>query len=102
MSMTEIPPAIDLLVDTIATIKSVERILLFGSRARGDDFPRADVDIAVEGADITDREWQMITNLAEAAPTLLKIDCVHLDKQKEKFLENILRDGVTLYERGKS
>lgn len=97
----DIDPSIGVLVRTIANIETVRRILLFGSRARGDNINnRVDVDLAVDGPDITDMEWTMIANLAEAAPTLLKIDIVHLDKQTGKFFDNIIKDGVVLYERG--
>lgn len=40
-------PAIDALVRAFGRLPFVERVYLFGSRARGDHAPRADVDLAV-------------------------------------------------------
>ncbi len=91
-------PAIEQLVKDTASFP-VRRILLFGSRARGDALPRADVDIAVDAPELTGQQWNAILEAVEKAPTLLKIDCVWLQKQDGKFLDAILRDGRILYER---
>ncbi len=99
--MTSIHPAINQLVSDIAARFPVNRVLLFGSRAREDDLPRADVDIAIDAPELTDTQWFAILDLVEEAPTLLKIDCVHLQKQNGAFLKAILRDGKPLYERKK-
>jgi len=95
-------PVINLLTQCFATIGNVKKVILFGSRARGDHNKHSDIDIAIEGENITDLESQMIYLLAEAAPTLLKIDCVEIHKlEPGAFLDAVERDGVILYERGK-
>ena len=94
-------PAIPALAAAIGAGFPVNRVLLYGSRARGDHLPRADVDLAVDAPDLTDRQWYDILDLVEAAPTLLKIDCVLLQKAKGSFLQEILKDGTPLYERSK-
>ncbi|MFZ5471860.1 MAG: HI0074 family nucleotidyltransferase substrate-binding subunit [Myxococcota bacterium] len=38
--------AISKLVSTFSQAPKVQRIVLFGSRARGDNFPRSDIDLA--------------------------------------------------------
>ncbi len=97
--MMNIHPAIDALVQDIASQYSIDQILLFGSRARGDNMPRADVDIALDAPSLKEEEWLEVLELVEDAPTLLKIDCVHLQKQSGAFLDAILNDGVVLYEK---
>ena len=72
--------------------------MLFGSRARGDNEPRSDIDLAVYGLekDKHGRFWGDIDDL----PTLLKIDLVYVSEYTNpKLLENIERDGVVIYER---
>jgi len=96
--MTTIPPAIETLITELSG-RNIARILLFGSRARGDNAPRADVDLAIDAPDLSDEEWQRIEELAEEADTLYKIDCVRLQKVPDALKENILRDGKVLYER---
>ena len=48
----------------------IERVVLYGSRARGDAQPDSDYDVAVFLKDISDR-WQEIDRLVEAQTTLL-------------------------------
>lgn len=70
--------------------------MLFGSRARGTNLPKSDIDIAIEGcpnfASLEDR-------LQEELWSLLKIDVVNLDGPlSESLREVIARDGKVLYE----
>lgn len=73
-----------------------KRLVLFGSRARGDCRQRSDIDLAVYGMPEKDRGsfWME----AEELPTLLKLDIVHICPGMDpEFLRNIEKDGVTLY-----
>ena len=73
------------------------RLVLFGSRARGDFHERSDIDLAVYGMPQKNRSSFRLD--AEELPTLLKLDIVHvLPGMDRKFLENIEKDGVTLYD----
>ena len=72
-----------------------KRLVLFGSRARGDNRPNSDIDLAVYGMPEDNRaEFWMH---CEELPTLLKFDIVHIqDGMEPVFLANIERDGVEL------
>lgn len=79
------------------TYKS-EKIILFGSRARGDHKERSDIDLAIYGMPEDNRApfWSDIDDL----PTLLKFDLVHITKDTDvELLKNIEKDGVILYEK---
>ena len=94
------PRIIRTLLEYLAAYSHVQKVILFGSRARGDEEERSDIDIAVEGSDITRREWlEMQEYMDEEAPTLLSIDLVRLESISHKLKENIEREGVVLYER---
>ena len=72
------------------------RLVLFGSRARGDHHPRSDIDLAVFGMPQTEHAPFRLE--CEDLPTLLKLDVVHiLPDMDPAFLHNIEREGVVLY-----
>ena len=77
---------------------SAEKIALFGSRARGDNHERSDIDIAVYGMPKNNRAnfWIDIEEL----PTLLKFDIVHIsDNTDKELIKDIEKDGVVIYEK---
>ena len=75
---------------------NLSKVILFGSRARGDNSPRSDIDLAVEGGDVINFKLA----IDEEIPTLLMFDVVNLaENLNEKFLTEIQRDGVILYEK---
>ena len=74
-----------------------EKVVLFGSRARGDNLPKSDIDIAVAGC----RDFGRFSYLIEERlDTLLDVDVVNLDESlSQQLLDEIARDGVILYEK---
>lgn len=80
----------------IAKKHSIEKVILFGSRARGDNFERSDIDLAVSGGNSLDFYY----DIEENTWTLLSFDIVDLDKGISKELQTeIDRDGVVIYEK---
>jgi predicted nucleotidyltransferase len=78
----------------------IERVILFGSRARGDSRPHSDIDLAVSCPRASEREWLDLYDAIEDAPTLLSIDLIRLEKASPRLRDRILREGRTVYERG--
>lgn len=75
-----------------------DKIVLFGSRARGDNHDRSDIDLAIYGMPKENRAW--FWSDIDDLPTLLKFDLVHVDTDTNaELVKNIEKDGVTLYER---
>ena len=99
MTGTRIESALAGLVTALSARGEVRRVILFGSRSRGDAGERADVDLAVEAPRATQRQWLDIARLAEEADTLLPIDLVRLEAASPGLRARILREGRTLYER---
>lgn len=80
----------------LAARYGAQRLVLYGSRARGDFHARSDVDLAVYG--MPEKQRGSFSVEAEDLPTLLKLDIVHISENMEPaFLQNIEKDGVTLY-----
>ena len=77
----------------------IEKIILYGSRARGDNRDRSDIDIAIVCPSATRDEWVRVLDIVDEADTLLKIDCVRLDElgQGSRLGQEIIKDGVQLY-----
>ena len=79
----------------IAKENNIKKVILFGSRARGTNFERSDIDLAVSGGNAADFYY----DVEEKAHTLLMFDVVELDRGISEELQNeINRDGVVLYE----
>ncbi len=76
------------------THSEIQKIILFGSRARGDNCERNDIDIAVSGGDFLN----FYADVQEDFPSLLSFDIINLDKKISIELQNeIKKDGVLLY-----
>lgn len=74
----------------------IEKVILFGSRARGDYKERSDIDLAISGGDIV----RFSLDVDEQTHTLLKFDFVNMNRSvQEELLESIKREGVVIYEK---
>ena len=79
----------------IAKKDGIKKVILFGSRARGTNTERSDIDLAVSGGDILNFYF----DVEEETWTLLMFDVINLDKKiSDKLQSEIERDGVVLYE----
>ena len=75
---------------------SVKKVILFGSRARGDNTERSDIDIAVYGGDFDSFYWDIKDNVH----SLLSFDVVDVYAGiSEDLKSEIERDGVVIYEK---
>ena len=74
----------------------VEKIVLFGSRARGNNTERSDVDLAVYGGDFDSFYWDIKENIH----SLLMFDVINADDSiSEELKKEIKKDGVVIYEK---
>jgi predicted nucleotidyltransferase len=94
---------IEELARRLARHPAVERIWLFGSRARGDNFERSDIDLAIEAPRMDRHDWLKIAlDFAEEAPTLLLIDLVRVEEAPEHLRHEIRDEGILVYERARA
>ena len=75
---------------------SINKIVLFGSRARGTNTERSDIDIAVYGGDFDSFYWAV----KEKTNSLLMFDIIQADSSvSDDFKKEIQKDGVVIYEK---
>ena len=75
---------------------SVTKIILFGSRARGTNTERSDIDIAVYGGDFDGFYW----DVKEKINSLLMFDIVQADSSiSDELKKEIEKDCVVIYEK---
>lgn len=83
-------------ISGFARMHGVERVILFGSRARGTHTERSDIDLAISGGNFDSFYW----DVKEKTHSLLMFDLVELDAGvSEELRAEIERDGVVIYEK---
>lgn len=81
---------------SIAERYHIEKLILFGSRARGDFRRTSDIDLAVSGGDFA----RFALDVEEETSTLLKYDFVDLNRNiQEELLKSIEKEGILIYEK---
>ena len=83
--------------ELISSAKSfgLRKLILFGSRARGTNRERSDIDLAAQGGNIS----EFAAAVDENIETLLSFDVINLDDDlADDFKAEIDRDGIILYE----
>ena len=74
----------------------VEKLILFGSRARGDYKKKSDIDLAFYGGEAS----RFILAVDEDTHTLLEFDIINMNGAVQEALrESINKEGVLLYEK---
>lgn len=74
----------------------IQKVILFGSRARGDNRQRSDIDLAITGGNTV----AFSVDVNEDVKTILMFDVVNLDEPvQQALLDDITRDGVVIYEK---
>lgn len=75
-----------------------KKIILFGSRARGEEKPNSDIDIAVD-IDLDFRQQRKLKERLEDISGLYTVDLVFLNQINPEFKQKILSEGKVLYEK---
>lgn len=96
MKKTGIKPVVIQEICSLARKYDLNKVILFGSRARGDYKKTSDIDLAVCGEKFS----AFALDTDEETSTLLKFDFVNLDGHVQSELrEAIEREGRIIYEK---
>ena len=83
-------------IRAMASKYQMDKVILYGSRARGDYRRTSDIDLATRGGD----HVRFALDVDDCTSTLLKFDIVDLDGSVERELrDSIDREGIVLYEK---
>ncbi|MEF9960697.1 MAG: nucleotidyltransferase domain-containing protein [Niameybacter sp.] len=75
----------------------IEKVVLFGSRARGDNTERSDIDLAIWSEKSMS---EFAYALEEEVPTLLEFDLSYMNEVEDAFFrEQVTKEGIVLYEK---
>lgn len=73
----------------------MKKVILFGSRARGDYERASDIDLAVSGGNVS----MFALDVEEEVATPLKFDVIDLDGTiQEELIRSVQAEGTVLYE----
>lgn len=89
----------DRAIGLLAANRKVERILVYGSRARGDFALSSDLDLALDAPDMTRSEFARLHQEFDDLPFILKTDLVWLQDAGETFRASILRSAKEAFRR---
>lgn len=80
--------------------KSIRKILLFGSRARKDNSPKSDIDLAIYIDDYSFDLSDFIYDIENNTSTLLEFDFNNINEIDDSFfIEQVEREGIPIYEK---
>lgn len=75
----------------------IDKVILFGSRARGDNELKSDIDLAIYSQRNIS---EFIEDIEMNTRTLLEYDYSHMNYIKDDFFkEQVKNDGVVIYEK---
>ena len=95
MEHTGIKPKVIEEIRTFARKYNIDKVILFGSRARGDYRRTSDIDLAVVGGDFA----RFALDVDEETSTLLEYDIVDMSREmQDELRQSIMREGKILYD----
>ncbi|MGL5087254.1 MAG: nucleotidyltransferase domain-containing protein [Clostridium sp.] len=88
---------LDEIVEIASKYEKIDKIILFGSRARGDNSLKSDIDLAI----YSQGEFsEFIEDIETKTSTLLEFDFANMNIIKDElFLEQVRKDGIVIYEK---
>ena len=88
------PHSASLLLRLFDGTPGIERVLLFGSRGRGDFHPQSDIDLAVDAPGLDTQGFASLQRQLDALNLIYRVDLVWLqDRLDDRFRGFIERDG---------
>lgn len=87
------------IIDIIKKYEEVTKVVIFGSRARGDYKKASDIDIALFGDELNSTINAKIFYEIEDLYMPYKVDLINFNTlgKENKIRENILKEGVEIY-----
>lgn len=94
---SHVEDALRQIVQRARRVLNLKRVVLFGSRARGDARPDSDIDLAFEHGSSAARWAEFVNEMQDAAPTLLSLDLLDLSAAEPALRARVEAEGRLLY-----
>lgn len=92
---------IDKICQVFSQYEKVEKVILYGSRAKGTYKPFSDVDITLVGENLTRNDLNAVVLALDDLLLSYEFDVSILSQLKnDHLMEHIQRVGITIYEKG--
>ena len=92
--------AYQILLNTFRSYSEVQRVIVYGSRAKGNYTSRSDMDLVISNSKISRHQLGEIRDVLEESDFPYLVDLqVYEDITNEKLIEHIDRVGKVIYER---
>lgn len=88
---------VDRLKDFFEHYDFIDKVVIFGSRAKHNANPKSDIDLCIYSLEMNDVQFSKLKLALDELPILYKIDIVHFEKSNEALRENVARDGKLLF-----
>ncbi|MHB1947958.1 MAG: nucleotidyltransferase domain-containing protein [Gammaproteobacteria bacterium] len=86
------------LVNVFDQHPSIEKVMIFGSRAKGTAKTNSDFDLAILAPTMSAEEFSKLWSELTDLPLIFKMDVIHWDQiNNSKFKEKIIREGKVFY-----
>lgn len=88
---------VDEIVDIASNFDGIEKVLIFGSRARCDNSFKSDIDLAIYSQESIS---EFIDEIETRTTTLLEFDYSNMNAiTDELFIEQVKKEGIVIYEK---
>ena len=86
--------------EILASIPEIEEAVLYGSRARGDYKRGSDIYLSLKGENMGRKQLVLLRDKLYLSRLPYFVDTnIFSELKSQPFINNILRDGVTIYRR---
>lgn len=83
---------------SIFRVHPIEKVVLFGSRARGTNSATSDIDLAVYAPEMTHRQISLLSEDMDESDMIYRFDLVHVSVTVDPYLRaNIEKEGQVIY-----
>ena len=89
---------IDEIKKVLSKYDEIEKVFIFGSRARGDYKKTSDIDLAIFSKCISSTNLNLLRDDLYMLDIIYKVDVVDFNRlSKDALKENILSEGIMIY-----
>lgn len=93
----QLPTHLKFVIDKARSELVLNKVVLFGSRARGDARDNSDFDLAFSVSD--QKNWvKFALSVEEGVPSLYNYDLVNFEKADPELKKSIQKEGIVIYE----